>query len=134
MLNREDADEISDSLGNGVTRVATVFVGVGSPGTVSTANGGKVSAVNPTTSPGQVIAANPPRQSLIFHNPGTTNIFVYPLLNATGGVNSPSSGNLGGSFQVLPGGLITITGECQGAWGAFGASATNYLTIMESNV
>jgi len=111
-----------------------ILVGVGSPGTISSANGGKVTGVLVVTTGGQVIAANPPRQSITFHNPGTTNVFVYPMLNATGGANSPSSANPSGSFQVLPGGLITVTGECQGAWGAFGASATNYLTIMESNV
>jgi hypothetical protein len=114
--------------------MATIVTGVGSPGTISTATGGKVSGATVGTVGAQVIAGNPARQSIIFHNPGTTNVSVYPLLNATGGTNSPSSGNPAGSFQVLPGGLITITGECQGAWGAWGASATNYLTIMQSNL
>jgi hypothetical protein len=111
-----------------------IFWGVGSSGSVGAANGGKVSAATVGTVGAQVVAGNSARQSVTFHNPGTTNVFVYPLLNATGGANSPSSGNPAGSFQIFPGGLITIAGECQGAWGAFGASATNYLTTMESNL
>jgi hypothetical protein len=111
-----------------------IFWNVGSPGTASvTANGGLSSAVV-GTSGAQVVAGNPARQSIRFANPGTTNIFVYPLLNATGGANSPSSANPAGSFQVFPGNQIVISGECQGAWGAFGASATNYLSILESNL
>jgi hypothetical protein len=107
---------------------------VGSPGTASiSANGGLSSAIV-GVSGAQVVAANPARQRITFSNPGTTNMFVYPLLNATGGANSPSSGNPAGSFQLFPGNQIVIAGECQGAWGAFGASATNYLSILESNL
>jgi hypothetical protein len=28
---------------------------------------------------------------MTFHNPGPTNVFVYPTLNATGGVNAPTN-------------------------------------------
>jgi hypothetical protein len=114
--------------------MGTIFWGVGSPGTASvTANGGRSSAIV-GVSGAQVVAGNPARQRITFSNPGVTNVFVFPLLNATGGVNSPNSGNPAGSFQLLSGSQIVIAGECQGAWGAFGASATNYLTIMESNL
>jgi hypothetical protein len=111
-----------------------IFWGVGASGSIGPTNGGKVSAAVPTGTPGQVLAANAARQSVTFHNPGSTNVFVYPLLNATGGANSPSNAVPAGAFQIFPGGLLAISGECQGAWGAFGASATNYLTIMESNL
>jgi hypothetical protein len=111
-----------------------IFWGVGASGSVGATNGGKVSASNPGTSGAQVLAANVARQSATFHNPGGTNVFVYPMLNATGAVNSPTAANPAGAFIVMPGGLLTVSGECQGAWGAFGASATNYLTTMESNL
>ena len=114
--------------------MGTIISYVGSPGTVGPANGGKLTAANPGTSGAQVLAANPARQSIIFHNPGPTNVFVYPLLNATGGANAPTNVNPAGAFIVMPGGLLTISGECQGAWGAFGASASNDLSIMETNV
>jgi hypothetical protein len=100
---------------------------------VGPANGGKVTASNPSTVPGQVLAANPARQSIVFHNPGPTNVFVYPLLNAIGGANAPTNVNPAGAFIVMPGGLLTVSGECQGSWGAFSASGTGDLTIMETN-
>lgn len=113
-----------------------INTGVGSPGTVSSASGGKVWPINGLgTSPIQVIAANPQRVALTFHNPGTIAVYVAPLLTATGATLVPSAGALGGCFEVFPGGLLTITGECQFAWQAFAASAgTVGLTIMESNV
>jgi hypothetical protein len=109
---------------------------VGSPGTVSSASGGKVTAQNAITTVGaQVVAQNPQRVSIVFHNPGANNIFVYPLVNALGGVNAPTNAAPGGSFEVFPGGLLTISGECQTAWGAFAnTGTTNALTIMESNL
>ena len=113
--------------------MATIITGVGSPGTVSGANGGKLTASNPRTTGAQVLAANPARQSIIFHNPGPTNVFVYPMLNATGGVNAPTNVNPAGAFIVMAGGLLTVSGECQGSWGAFSASGTGDLTIMETN-
>jgi hypothetical protein len=114
--------------------VGTIVSYVGSPGTVGPANGGKLTAANPGTSGAQVLAANPARQSIIFHNPGPSNVYVYSLLNATGAVNAPTGSNPAGAFIVMPGGLLTVSGECQGAWGAFGASASNDLTILETNL
>jgi hypothetical protein len=114
--------------------MATIVTGVGYPGTISTASGGKVTAATPTTTPQQVIGPRPERQSIVFANPGSVAVFVYPLLLASGLPNSPSVASPQGSFQVLGGGLLTITGECQLAWGAFAASGTGAITIMESNV
>ena len=114
--------------------MGTIISYVGSPGTVGPANGGKVTASNPGTSGAQVVGPNTARQSIIFHNPGASNVWVFSMLNATGGVNAPNAVNPAGSFIVMPGGLLTISGECQGAWGAFGASASNDLSIMETNV
>jgi hypothetical protein len=101
---------------------------------VGPANGGKVTAANPGTSGAQVVGPNTARQSLLFHNPGPSIVFVYPLLNATGGANTPTNVNPAGAFLVLPGALLTVSGEIQGAWGAFGASGSNDLTILETNV
>ena len=112
--------------------MGTIISYVGSPGTVGPANGGKLTAANPGTSGAQVLAANPARQSII-HNPGPSNVFVYPMLNATGGANAPTNVNPAGAFIVMAGGLLTVSGECQGSWGAFSASGTGDLSIMESN-
>jgi hypothetical protein len=113
--------------------VGTIVSYVGSPGTVGPANGGKLTASNPGTTGAQVLAANPARQSITFANPGPSNVFVYQMTNASGGPNSPSNVNPSGAFLVMPGAMLTVSGECQLAWGAFGASASNDLTIMETN-
>lgn len=112
---------------------------VGSPQTVSGANGGKVYAFNNITALTTVIAVNVARTTLTFHNPGTDTIYVAPLLAMSGGSSvslTPSLSNLGGTFAVFPGAFMVITGECQGAWQCVpGAVATTHpLTVMESNV
>lgn len=113
----------------------------GSPLTVAGGSGGKLYANNTiSTTPQVVVAANPFRQTLIFHNPGDVDIFVAPsvVLNSSGAnvALTPSTSALGGCFRLYAnGGTLQITGECQGAWQAFSASgATKPLTIMDSNV
>jgi hypothetical protein len=113
--------------------MAQIFWGVGSPGTVSTANGGKVSAATVGTTGAQIIAGNPSRQSITFANVGSANLFVFPVTNAAGGINAPSNANPAGSFVVMPGANLVIGGECQLGWGAFAVNANSPLTVMESN-
>lgn len=113
-----------------------IFSGVGSPGTVASASGGKVTPfVIPATAAVQAIAGNPQRVRITFHNPGTVNVYVAPTITATGGALNPTLSALAGTFIIFPGGLLAIEGECQTAWQAFAASGTNNpLTVMESNV
>ena len=126
-----------------------ISTGPGSPLAFSSASGGKIYGFNTITeSVGQIVApANPSRQKITFHNPGTSDIFIGPqFLQAT--INtvptqptnrlfSPLNASLGGTFRVYGnGGTLVITGECQGAWQALavtGAGATNPLTVMDSN-
>lgn len=85
-----------------------------------------------------VLAVNPQRQSITFHNPGASDIFVYPLLNAQGATQVPGNSSLGGTFRIFGnGGTTVISGECQGSWYAFavtGAGNNNAFTVMESNI
>jgi hypothetical protein len=117
-----------------------ITTSVGSPGTVGAASGGRVYAFNNlTTTPQQVVAGNPQRQSITFHNPGTIDAFVAPasvIVNGSDTPLVPSTAALGGCFRIYAnGGTLTITGECQKAWQAFSASATgNALTVMDSAV
>lgn len=114
-----------------------INTGVGSPGTIASASGGKVTPINGLgTAPITVIGGNPQRVSITFHNPGAISVYVAPLITALGAALVPALPNtLGGTFQVSPGGLLIITGECQVGWQAFAANgATASLTIMESNV
>lgn len=118
----------------GVTAIA------GGVQTDSSASGGKVYALNNiSTVAQQVIAANPSRQTLTFHNPGDVDIFVAPTQKYDGSTFTdftPTTGALGGTFRVYSnGGTLTITGECQQAWQALSASSNDKpLTIMDSNI
>lgn len=120
--------------------MTTITTSVGSPGTVGSASGGRVYAFNNlTTAPQQVVGANPQRQNITFHNPGTIDAFVAPvsvIVNGSDSPLSPTPSALGGCFRIYAnGGTLTITGECQKAWQAFSASASgNALTVMDSSV
>lgn len=111
----------------------------GSPLTIAGGSGQKIGAYNAlNTTPAQVAAANPSRQSITFHNPGTVDVFIAPVYIQTSGSDvafSPTTSALGGCFRVYAnGGSLTISGECNKAWQAFAASGTgNPLTVMESN-
>lgn len=107
------------------------------------ASGGKVYGYNNISESGlvQIAAANPSRIKLTFHNPGTNDIFVAPVVIQTTGTNvafSPSNAALGGCIRVYAnGGQFIIEGECQGAYQAFavtGAGTTNPLTVIDTNV
>lgn len=107
---------------------------------VGPTSGGKVYAYNNlNTTPAQVVAANPQRTQVTFHNPGTIDAFIAPVNVQNTGSNvalTPSTGSLGGCFRVYGnGGQLTISGECQGAWQAFSASASsNPLTVIDTNI
>lgn len=127
-----------------------ISTGPGSPLAFSSASGGKVygyNNINETT--GRVVAQpNTGRQSITFHNPGASDIFIAPAFvqNILGTATTnpsnvalvPSNAALGGCWRVYGnGGTLVITGECQGAWQALAATAAgvaNPLTVMESNV
>lgn len=120
-----------------------ISTGPGSPLAFASASGGKVYAFNAISesSPSTVAPANTFRQKILFHNPGTNDIFVAPAQVQTTGssVNlTPSNATLGGCFRVYGnGGTLSVEGECQGAWQAFavtGAGSSNPLTVMDSNV
>jgi hypothetical protein len=113
-----------------------IVTGVGSPGTISTATGGKITAALVGTTGAVVIGANPSRQVIVFHNPTASgnNLYVYQTVNAVGGVNAPTLAAPQGSFIVLPGATLTVTGECQNQCAAFASGANSPLTISESNL
>lgn len=124
--------------------MSTIIGGVGGPQTFSSASGGKVYAYNNITNANNVTVApaNPSRQRVTFHNPGTVDVYISPLSAfASATASSPSSltpttGALGGARVVYAnGGTLEISGECQGAWQALAASGTtNPLTVMDSNL
>ncbi len=120
-----------------------ITTGPGSPLAFSSASGGKVFAFNTIAEAAltTVAPANPSRQKITFHNPGTSDVFIAPVLVQTSGSSiglTPSNAALGGCFRVYGnGGVLAIEGECQGAWQAFsvtGSGSSNPLTVMDSNI
>lgn len=127
-----------------------ISTGPGSPLTFAAAGGGKIYGYNNISENAAIVVAqaNPQRQKIIFHNPGSVDIFIAPsnVQNVLG--TAPTQGSnhaltltnaaLGGSFRVFQnGGTLEVTGECQGAWQALaftGGGTTNPLTVMDSNV
>jgi hypothetical protein len=120
--------------------MTTITTGVGSPGTINIASGGRTYAYNNiSTTPQQVIGANPARQSVTFHNPGTVDIFIAPSYIQNTGSDvalTPSNAALGGCYRVYAnGGTTVLTGEVQKPYQAFALSgSTNPLTVTGSNV
>lgn len=123
--------------------MALVVVSPGGAASYAAANGGKVRAFNTITHTANtlVAAANPSRQRIVFHNPGTVDIFISPTVavNASGSnvVLTPTTSALGGTFRVYGnGGTLTLEGECQCEWQALALSGgpVNPLTVMDSNV
>lgn len=119
----------------------TIFRGVGAPGTVSGASGGKIYAYNTVddTTPLEVAPANPARVRITFHNPGTVDIFIFPQYVQTTGsnvANTVTVAALGGAIRVFAnGGQYMLEGECQGAFYALSAGGSgNPLTVIDSNV
>lgn len=110
----------------------------GFPGAYQAANGGKVYPFNNigSVSPVAILAANPQRLSITFHNPGAQDILVFPATTGTGASNSPNPSAPGGGFRVFAnGGSLVISGECQQAWAAIAFTGSNQsLTAMESQV
>ncbi len=120
-----------------------ISTGPGSPLAFASASGGKVYSYNNISESASITVApaNAFRTKLLFHNPGTSDIFVAPANVQNTGSNvalTPTNAALGGCFRVYGnGGTLVIEGECQGAYQAFaatGAGATNPLTVMDSNI
>lgn len=114
-----------------------IFTGPGGPQVFSSASGGKMYGLNTLDVTAQVVVpANPSRQKVTFHNPGTVDFYVAPVVNYNGVPFTPAIGTLAGSFVVFGnGGTLEITGECQTAWQAFSASGSNNpITAMDSNI
>jgi len=79
-----------------------------------------------------VISTSSVRQALIFHNPGTTNVYVYPSLTSA----APTTTAPGGSFIMFPGGTLSLSNEefsnINCGWSAFAATGSSQpLTIVE---
>ena len=100
--------------------------------------GGITTALNHVGTTGaQVIAADPQRRSITFANPnivGNINLLVFQMLDASGNsLAATSFAAPGGGWPLLPGAVMTFSGDVQGAWGAVAQSGSaNGLTVISS--
>lgn len=115
-----------------------IIVGVGASGTVNSASGNKIYGATIGTVASNVLVPNPSRKSIVFHNPGTQAVYVGPFNQVSYVtfklVPLPLTVACAGSFMILPGGFLTLSGEIQDGWQAIVAANTNPLTVMESNI
>lgn len=121
----------------------------GGPQTFSPASGGKVygyNNINETTAT-VVAQANPSRQKIRFHNPGTHSLYIAQsfVQNVLGTAPTQpanvaltlTNAAIGGSWLLTAGSSLEIVGECQQAWQALaitGAGTGNPLTVTDSNI
>lgn len=114
----------------------TVLSIVGGSQANASASGGKVTGATVSNAVAAVvIAANPQRRKLVFHNPGTNDIYVAPSVNASNVAIVLTAGVAGSFLVVGNGGTWTFDGgEIQGAWQAIAMTAPSPLTIMDSNI
>ena len=118
-----------------------IISGVGAPGTVGPASGGKTYAYNALTTLQNVAPANVSRRKITFHNPGAIDILVGPIVAFASATASspttltPTTSNYGGMWRVYAnGGTQAFEGEIQGAWQALTSDGTTgKLTVMDSN-
>jgi hypothetical protein len=98
------------------------------------ANGGKSTPCTLSTTTAPVIGINPERQTIMFHNPGTSTAYIAPTATATGAALVPTLSALAGCFSIPAGATLVLQGEMQCSWQGFAAAMGNPLTVFESNV
>jgi hypothetical protein len=98
-------------------------------------SGGNFTPINNLSSAGfvQVIAPNPKRNNISFHNPGVSTVIVAPLtVGSSQGKFTPTAALLGGTFEILPADWVTLTGLCQQGFQAMvTAGSSQPLTILD---
>jgi hypothetical protein len=95
-----------------------------------------VYAITLGTSSVQILASNPTRKGVMFHNPGSNSVAVCPALNIASAA-VPAVLNGAGSVTILPGGVLVVpqntwidaVATC--AWNAIASGAGTPFTAWE---
>lgn len=79
-----------------------------------------------------LVTASTTRHGIVFHNPGTASVYVFPTAITT----APTVSAVGGSFLIFPGGSLSFAPtqfpNVNCSWSGFAATgAANALTIVE---
>ena len=102
------------------------------PAATTTASPQATGINNLSTGPALVIANSATRHGLVFHNPGTATVYVFPTSIAT----TPATASVGGSFVIYAGGTLSFPSpvfpNANCSWSAFAGTGSNQaLTIVE---
>lgn len=101
------------------------------PAQTTTASPAATPINNLGTAIATVLSTSLLRHGLIFHNPGTVNVYVFPSL-----ATAVTTTTIGGSFVIYPGGTLdfpsTVYTNINCGWSAWATTgATNPLTVIE---
>ena len=102
------------------------------PAATTTSSPGAIGINSISTTAGVVLGTSTIRHGLVFHNPGTANIYVFPTAIST----TPTTSLVGGTFIIYPGGTLTMPStmftNVGAGWSAFsGTGSSQALTIVE---
>lgn len=84
------------------------------------------------TAPSQVIGANPTRSTLVFYNPGMSQVAICPVNPPWVPSLTPTIGGAGSVTLSTNGTAVFDTLVCTAAWQAVAAVANSPLTIYEA--
>lgn len=126
------SDDINSTLQNIVRQFGNWVASLNNafpPLTASTSPVSYGAAVGTTIA--QVIGTSTTRHGIIFHNPGTVNLYVFPSLNT-----AVTTTVIGGSILIFPGGAWELPSamypNVNCAWSAFATTgSSNPLTVVE---
>lgn len=97
--------------------------------------GGNVTPINNLSSAGfvTIISSNNNRNSITFHNPGPNIVWVAPTTQGQGVTPlNPTPSLLGGTFEVIPGGWVVLTGTVQQGYQAWVTAGSGQpFTVMD---
>jgi hypothetical protein len=127
-------DDANSTLQNVVRQIGLYAQSIANayPAATTTASPRAIGFNSITTTAALVLSNSTMRHGLVFHNPGTANLYVFPTAITT----SPTTAAVGGAFIIYPGGTLPFSPasfpNVNCSWSAFSATGSSQaLTIVE---
>ena len=126
-------DDLVSNLKNAVTNISNFVINFNNayPAPTETVSPA-ATGFSLSTASSVLVASSTTRHGVVFHNPGTTCVYVYPTAIAT----APTTAAPGGSFLILPAATLSFpsvqfpTGGC--GWSGFaGTGSGQAFTVVE---
>lgn len=126
-------DDINSTLQNVAQQIGLLAKTMinAAPAQTTTASPKSTSINNLGTAIATVIGTSTLRHGIIFHNPGTVNVYLFPTLNTAVATNA-----VGGAFIILPAGSLSLPSttfpNVNCGWSAWATTGSNQpLTVVE---